>query len=213
MSRNSAAPRCSRAPRLGRCATLTVITATITAAAAIAQIDPSTNPPEVRAPGFAKVAQHESLIIGNQMVATSGMRGVDAAEVSPRVEALGGAEISARVDRRGGRFGTVVLSHPLVPGSANNLSWSDLGVDRPIGSKATREAAWQALRAYVESNAAALQVEVSEFAAPHVTLHGGGDLIQITVNRQIGDIPVQGAQLTASIRKGNLALFGFHKWG
>jgi len=130
--------------------------------------------------------------------------------------ALGVRSDAAFVDRRGGRWATLLLSEPLLPGrgQGNGLSWANLGRGAPKNDSELGQAAGQAFRGYLEANSHPLRIDTAELAGPgKATVHGNGALVQIYVPRTIDGVPVRGSYLSATINHGNLTLFGAHQWG
>jgi hypothetical protein len=126
------------------------------------------------------------------------------------------ASPGAFVDRRTGRFATLVLVHPLLPGTGegNRIAWDDLSVLPPLDAHGWKVAGWKAFVGYVRAHGAALRVDASELASPgHVTIHDGGALVQIHAPRVLGGVPVRDSHLTAVVSHGNLILMGAHNWG
>lgn len=106
------------------------------------------------------------------------------------------------LDRRTERWATLLPAEPLVPAAA------------AAGSTDLEAAAWGALRDWVARHQGALRIDPAELREPgHVTVHRGGDVIQIHAPRVVGAYPVRDSYLTAVINHGNLVLFGVHNWG
>jgi hypothetical protein len=130
--------------------------------------------------------------------------------------ALGVRSDAAFVDRRGGRWATLLLSEPLLPGrgQGNGLSWANLGLGVPKNDFELGQAAAQAFRGYLEANSHPLRIDTGELAGPgKATVYGDGSLVQIYVPRIVDGVPVRGSYLSATINHGNLTLFGSHHWG
>ncbi len=139
-----------------------------------------------------------------------------AAALASDLASLGAAPERAFYDLRGGRWGTLVLRRPLIPGSGkgNRLAWTDLGLAPPSGAEQVAEAARAVFAAYVATVERELGIDPAELAPrPGVTVHEGGRLIQIHVPRAIGGVPVRDSYLTAVVNGGNLVLFGARNWG
>ena len=139
-----------------------------------------------------------------------------AAQARQRLSALGIAETSARVDRRSGRFATLLPTTPLVPGRGvgNNLTWSDVAPAPPKSRGAAEAAALNAFLGYLNANRDALGIDPSELSdATKITAHNSGDLFQVYVPRTFDGIPVRGSYVTAVIGQGNLTLMSAHQWG
>lgn len=121
---------------------------------------------------------------------------------------------NAYFDPRTGRWGTLIVRQPLIPGSGagNPLRWSDLGFQSPPDTAQRELAAWDALRGYLSEHVAELRIDPTELATPKMR-SVGERVIQIHAGRQIDDIPVRGAFVGATINSGNLVLLGERNWG
>jgi hypothetical protein len=113
---------------------------------------------------------------------------------------------SGMYDWRGGRWSSLVLAHPLVPGTGfgNTLS----GAKRPAEGDV-----WRALSEYVSSHNTELRVDLAELPSPRVDILEGGNIIHVNAPRVVGGIPVRDSGLSAVINHGNLMLFGLQNWG
>ena len=113
------------------------------------------------------------------------------------VSALSGLDVQpgrAFRDTRTGRWGTIILSQPLLSGPDS-------------------AAAGAALYQFVADHAADLAVDPAELqASPRVTVHDGGALVQIHARRVVSGILVRDAELSAVVNRGNLVLFGTRNW-
>ena len=130
--------------------------------------------------------------------------------------ALGVPADRGRLDGRGGRWGAITPSQPLVPGSGvgNELTWESLVLPAPANDAALRAAVAGAFHGYLQSNAVQLRIDVGELAGNGLaTVHDGGAVAQMYVPRVVKGVPVRGSYLTAVINHGNLVLFGAHQWG
>jgi len=162
-----------------------------------------------------KAMREPSLYIAQHFETVPELSAAERAGAAPRLDALGGLTTRAFLDRRGGRWATLLTSVPLLPGSGvgNNLNWQDVSSSYP-GAASLGGAAWQAFEGYLRRHSAALAIDIEELATPaRITVHDGGDLIQIYVGRRIEGVPVRDTYLTAVINHGNLTLFGAHNWG
>lgn len=123
---------------------------------------------------------------------------------------------SGLFDVRTGRWGTLIQSEPLIPGSGvgNKLGWQSLGVKAPEGEGDLKSAAFAALKEYLSKFQAELKVQIDELdKAPNIAVHEGGKIIQINIQRVVEGVPVRNAYLTATLNSGNLILFGTRNWG
>ena len=139
-----------------------------------------------------------------------------AAQAAGDLAALGANAASGRLDARGGRWATLILTEPLLPGggAGNSLIWRDLGRAAPGDRGEFSRAAAQAFREFVQANGPALRIDPGELDQPgKATVLRGGTLVQIYVPREYHGIPVRGSYLHAVINHGNLVLFGTNQWG
>jgi hypothetical protein len=164
----------------------------------------------------AKAYHHPELFIPNRFRAPASLPAREAVQANRDLARLGVPADRAFLDLRGGRWGTLLPSLPLIPGNGvgNRLTWSDLDQTAPEGSSTLERAAWQALREFLRDRADPLRIDVGELEGPNrVAVHGNGELIQIFAPRVFRGVPVQGSFLTAVISHGNLTLLGTRNWG
>ncbi len=142
-------------------------------------------------------------------------KGEGAAMAAADLKALGALEDGGRLDVRGGRWATLILSRPLVPGTGvgNELTWEDLGLETPATDAILRAAIGRAFFDYLHRNAVALRLDVAELGDGKVTVHEGGALAQVYVPRIVDGVAVRGSYLNAVINHGNLILLGTNSWG
>ena len=129
------------------------------------------------------------------------------------LEKLGTPNVGAVIDLRSGRLATYMPSTPMVPGTGlnNDLSWGDFYKAQP-NDRQQGEAAWQAVRNFIRSNSA-LGIDVAELAnSPHITVYERGEMIHIHAPRMLDGVPVRDSYVKATVRFGNLILFGANKW-
>ena len=139
-----------------------------------------------------------------------------AANAAADLAALGPGAKSGHIDVRGGRWATLLMSEPLVPGrgQGNGLSWAKLGRGAPSNEAQLAQAAGQAFKGYLESNSHPLRIDPYELVDPgKVAVHQDGAVIQIYMPRVYEGIRVRGSHLTATINHGNLTLFSAENWG
>ena len=130
--------------------------------------------------------------------------------------ALGLDADAGLVDVRGGRWATLILAKPLLPGggAGNDLSWANLGRAAPKNDAEHSAAASQAFSGFLEANSNPLRIDTLELGGPgKVTLYRDGTSIQIYIPRVFEGVPVRGSYLTGTINHGNLILFGAQHWG
>jgi hypothetical protein len=128
--------------------------------------------------------------------------------------AMGLAADSAVYDSRGGRFGSLVLSEPLVPGAGvgNTLRWPD-GAGSP-GEAQWKALVWSSLTAWLQRHQDRLKVDVAELeGTPSIGVFEGGAFIAVHARRVLGGITVRDSGVSAVINHGNLVLVGLQNWG
>ena len=160
--------------------------------------------------------RHPGLSIRNSWQRSKELPPQAAAQAAGDLAALGANAASGRLDVRGGRWATLTLKEPLLPGggAGNSLKWSDLGRAAPGNQGEFSRAAAQAFREFVQANGPALRIDPGQLDQPgKATVLGGGALVQIHVPREYQGIPVRGSYLHAVINHGNLVLFGTNQWG
>jgi hypothetical protein len=138
------------------------------------------------------------------------------ANATADLNALGVRSESAHVDQRGGRWASLLMAEPMVPGKGqgNGLKWADLGRKAPKNDKEHGNASSQAFKNYLESNSHPLRIDLDELPGNgKVTVNRGGASVQIYVPRVFDGVKVRGSHLTANINNGNLILFGTENWG
>ena len=155
-----------------------------------------------------------SLFVPEQTVPLAEIDGTTLAAIDGQVRALGLAPGTAFYDARAGRWSSLILSRPLIPGSGagNALTWSD-GL-APRGVEDWKNAAWNALLDYLRANARDLKIDLAQLSTtPRLSVHGDGDLIFIHVPRVVDGISVRDNSIGAAINHGNLILLGLQRWG
>jgi len=122
----------------------------------------------------------------------------------------------AQLDLRSGRWATLIITRPLIPGTGvgNHLNWDDLGRAQPASPAEQEAAVWQSFADFLTAHRDQLGFAREEFGQPTVSLHGehGERLIQIHLGRQFGGIPVRDSYVTAAVNSGNLVLMGQRNW-
>jgi trimeric autotransporter adhesin len=130
------------------------------------------------------------------------------------LRALGVQPDSGFFDSRTGRWSSLILRQPLVPGDGyrNGLRWPDGGL--AADDNAFRDRAWSALRAFLKQHEGQLRIDVRELSAsPNITVHDRGQIIQIHAPRVVNGVPVRESAVSAVINHGNLVILGLLHWG
>lgn len=132
-----------------------------------------------------------------------------------RFAALGVDPATSFVDLRTGRFTGLQPALPLLPGRGvgNSMTWDDLDRPQPRNDQQLREAAAAAYTAFLARHAEALRIDLSELASPGRITVVDPDYIVISTPHVVDGLPVLGSSLIATIRYGNLVLWGAIQWG
>ncbi len=125
-----------------------------------------------------------------------------------RLDTAAGA---AMIDRRTGRFSTVMPSTPLIPGNGhgNSLQWAK----EPADTQAKAAEVQRAFRAWLLAHADALRIDPSELVENARVSSVTQDYFHIYQPRQINGIVVRDAAIAATVKHGNLILVGLTDWG
>lgn len=161
----------------------------------------------------AKELRHPALYIGNLYVAADQLSGTQDGGRSAGLSGLDVDPANAFLDLRSGRWGTLLLAEPLIPGDGvgNSLTWNSLRTTAPSDSGALEASAWQALHGFLQSHRNQLDIEPAELQ-PRLATTGKGQLVQIHGQRVFAGVPVRDSFMTAVISHGNLVLLGFRSW-
>jgi hypothetical protein len=159
-----------------------------------------------------KFYQDPSLFVPEMTVAIDELDAATLARLSPEMSALGISPGTAFFDSRVGRWSSVILSRPLVPGSGagNRLTWAS---GSPASDEALKSEVWKALQDYLKSRAGDLRIDLAELGAPRISILRGGEVIFIHVPRVVDGLPVRDNSLAAAVNSGNLVLLGLQRWG
>lgn len=155
------------------------------------------------------------LYIGNAHQPLTRLPLLRSVALQPQLTALGIPANAGFYDLRAGRWGTLLLAKPLVPGAGvgNALTWTALGRTAPAGDAAFKDAVWQAFRLWLTANAATLGVDRAQLGAPTIGSYENGRLVHIYAPRVVNGVPVRQSFVTAALNSGNLVLYGTQNWG
>ncbi|HYH44921.1 MAG TPA: hypothetical protein VEG34_04500, partial [Thermoanaerobaculia bacterium] len=183
------------------------LTALLTVAGSLSAVEPPERPAAVAGKEF----RHPDLTIAESFQETSRLPAQAARNLDQRLTRLGADSRSARVDRRSGRFETLILSVPLIPGNGigNRLQPAAGAAADGAGRE---QAAGRAFLGYLAANQADLGIDLREVAAPRVLGAAGGEVYHLSAQRTFDGIPVRGSYLSATTNHGNMVLFGAHAW-
>ena len=172
----------------------------------LGQVAPQGDPVADRQTGVPELA------IANAVQPLSKLPAAFVLRLQPQLDALGVAGNLGFYDLRAGRWGTLVPTKPLVPGSGvgNTLTWP--GGAAPIGD-AYKAAVWQAFKAWLDANRSVLGVDTRELPSASIGSYENGRLVNIYAARIVNGVPVRQSFVTAGVNSGNLVLYGTQNWG
>jgi hypothetical protein len=156
-------------------------------------------------PVASKAYRHPALLIPSlerplgQLPPTSNARPED-------LSVLGAGPQGGFYDWRAGRWGSLVVSRPLIPGRGVGNTLRAPGRVREAG-------VWQALAGYLRGHEPQLRVDLSQLAPARIGIFEEGALVHVHAPRVVDGIPVRDSGLTAVINHGNLVLLGLQAWG
>jgi S-layer homology domain len=160
-----------------------------------------------------KSFRHPGLRVTEEMLPLERMDAATRAAMRAQIDALGLTAGNAFFDTRAGRWNSLILSRPLIPGSGvgNNLAWAS--GQAPRGDESLKAEVWKSLRAYLEAHASDLALDLRQLSpSPRISILRKGSLIFVHVPRIVDGIPVRDNSVGAAINSGNLVLLGIQKW-
>ncbi|MCB1032955.1 MAG: PepSY domain-containing protein, partial [Acidobacteria bacterium] len=162
-----------------------------------------------------KEFRHPDLTIPAFLQSVGELPALEAGQARARLRQLDVAEGSARVDKRSGRFVTLLPATPMIPGAGigNDLTWGKAATAGPPAPAVVEEAAWTAFRGFLQAHQQELGISLAELGPHRIASHGNGDLVQIWIPRRIKGVPVRDSYVSAVIGQGNLTLMSAHQWG
>ncbi len=166
----------------------------------------------------AKAFKHSDLTIEEHYETLESLGSLSSAAAQQARQSLNVLRVnqdSARIDKRTGRFVTLMPTTPLIPGRGvgNGLDWSDLGrAVAPTSDEQIAQEAFAAFHDYLVVNHEFLNLDLSELGDHRAASHALGDIVQIHIPRVIDGIPVRGSSLSAVIGQGNLTLMSMNRW-
>ncbi len=130
------------------------------------------------------------------------------------LDILGVHHERAFLDPRTGRWGTLIITRPMIPGTGvgNDLRWSDFDVPAPRDHYQLMDAASTAFLNFLAEHENELGFATDEMNAPRMQVHGD-ERIQVYIGRSVDGVPVRDSYITANINSGNLILMGQRNWG
>jgi trimeric autotransporter adhesin len=181
----------------------------LAASTAQAAVKPASSPLQ------EKAFRHPDLKVSSSHQPLSELESSLATSLGHELSALGVPADHGFYDVRAGRWGSLILSEPLLPGfgTGNSLRWEDFGFVAQPSTKEIEREAWTAIQAFLRRTEAQLRVDVAELDQPRIGVYDDGALVQVSVGRAVGGVPVRNSRLNAVINHGNLVLLGLTHWG
>lgn len=169
-------------------------------------------PPD--SPVQQKTFRHPDLTFSSEHQPLDRLEPSLAAALRQELTALGVSADLGFYDVRAGRWGSLILSETLIPGSGtgNALRWEDLGLGAEPAAKEIERETWTAIQDFLRRAEGQLRVDLKELDQPRIGVQDDGALVQVFVGRVVGGVPVRDSHLTAVINHGNLVLLGLTKW-
>jgi trimeric autotransporter adhesin len=176
---------------------------------AAAAVEPQGDPLDGRATG------HPGLFPRGWHTPLRDLPADQAISLLPQLSALGIDRELASYDVRAGRWGSLIASVPLVPGSGagNTLSWAGLGLNVPADDAAYKDGVWTAFKAWLQLHHWQLGISASELGAPSIGTYEDRRLVHIYARRVYKGVPVRDSFVRATLNSGNLILYGTRNWG
>ena len=137
-----------------------------------------------------------------------------ALELEPQLNALGVPVNAGFYDVRAGRWGTLLMAQPMVPGRGvgNSLTWSVLGLSAPATDEAYKDAVRAAFTSWLDANRTTLGVNTAELGPVSVGSYENGRLVHVYAERVVNGVPVRSTFVTAALNNGNLVVYGTQNW-
>jgi archaellum component FlaF (FlaF/FlaG flagellin family) len=188
---------------------LTTCALLLFAAAAMAQVPPEGDPVAPRTYAAPEVS------IPNAHQPLTKLPAELASRLQQQITALGISGAYAAYDLRAGHWGTLSPTKPLVPGTGvgNSLTWAALGRTAPTTDAAYKQAAWQAIKSWLDVNRVILGIDSAQLDVPVISSYEGRRLLHVSANRVVNGIPVRTSFVQATLNNGNLVLYGAYNWG
>ena len=179
----------------------------VSAASAMGQVAPRTRAIS------EKAFRHPDLYVPEQTQALKDLDSSVASGLRPELAKFGVAEESVFYDARVGRWSSLILKQPLLPGTGRGNHLTPPG-GSPRSDAELSAQTWSALRAYLQAHQQELRIDLNELtSSPRVAIYDKGNLIFVHVPRVVAGIPVRDNSIGAAINHGNLILLGLQKWG
>ena len=133
-----------------------------------------------------------------------------ATQLQQELASLNVPESGAFYDVAADRWGSLILSEPLVPGTGvgNRLDGRIAASDET----AFRQEVWSALTGWLQRHERELHIDTNELARPNMNIVDNRELVQIVAPRVVNGVLVRDSVLVATVNHGNLVLIGFQNW-
>lgn len=139
----------------------------------------------------------------------AGLSGETLAAVESDLVSLKADMGTAQLDTTTGRWASLYLKTPLIPGDGVGNTLASAGAQSLSEIEAAAKAAFLG---WLNANSDALRIDTAELGAVRVAAHDQGRKVQIFAERVVNGINVRNSSLLGVISHGNLVLFGAWNW-
>src|SRR5262249_1367092 len=115
-------------------------------------------------------------------------------------------------DSRVGRFVSLVLREPMIPGTGkgNTLRWEGLG--RPSATM-IQDRTWTAVMGWLQHHNGELRLNLGDLGPPRIAVPEKGQLVYVRIPRVVNGVLVRASTMGITINHGNMVLLGLQNWG
>ena len=163
-------------------------------------------------PAMEKTFHHPDLWVREHQEKVSELSMSVQSAVSSDLAKLGVQSDVAFYDSRVGRFVSLVLREPMIPGTGkgNTLRWEGLG--RPSDTE-IQDRTWSAVMSFLQHHNGELRLNLAELGTPRISIFEKGQLIFVWVPRIVNGVLVRASSMGITINHGNMVLLGLQNWG
>ncbi len=167
--------------------------------------------PENR-PALEKVFHHPDLFVREHQEKVAELSSTLQSAVAGDLAKLGVQPDLGFYDSRVGRFSSLVLREPLIPGTGkgNTLRWEGLGRATETDIK---DRTWSAIMAFLTRHNGELRLDLSELGTPRISVLEKGQLVFVFIPRIVNGVLVRNSSIGITINHGNMVLLGIQNWG